>query len=256
MRAAENADLRVLKTAASRKEKDMEFLRGSLFSITPSLIRVEGRELAILASRDSGGQGYYVDLGYRRRFWTFGTLYLVHREADETVRWESIDAEGNLEEDKNGKKVFKLVSWLKAKGYHPCTCVRSCSLDEYRNGCGYVENIILMKNGGITKEYGWFDYDAYRWSVDFYRPGLLSVDGRAVREIFTDYWITRNLTGKQEDAFLKLFESSAAFTNVEFVRWLADLGMGESLDWIYMRFFDDPSSDFPVKKLTIDGIAD
>ena len=226
----------------------MEFLRGSLFSIAP-FIRVEGHQLDILMSGDLGGHGYYVDMGYRRRFWTSGTMYLVHWEADETVRWEPIEVDGNLEEAKNGKKVFKLVSWLKAKGYHPCTCVRSCSLEEYRNSCGYEGNIILMKNGGITKEYGWFDYEAYRWSVEFYGQGLLSVGGRAVREFYTSYWITKKLTAKQEDAFMKLFEGSTTFTNAEFVRWLEDLGLGDSLDWIYMRFSDDPSSDFSVKKL-------
>lgn len=226
----------------------MEYLRGSLFSIAP-FIRVEGHQLDILVSGDLGGHGYYVDMGYRRRFWTPGTLYLVHREADETVRWEPIEMNGNLEEAKNGKKVFKLVSWLKAKGYHPCTCVRSCSLEEYRNSCDYVGNIILMKNGGITKEYGWFDYDAYRWSVEFYGQGLLSVGGRAVREFYTGYWITKKLTAKQEDALMKLFGGSTIFTNAEFVRWLGDLGLGDLLDWIYMRFSDDPSSDFSVKKV-------
>ena len=226
----------------------MEFLRGSLFSIAP-FIRVEGHQLAILESRVSDGHGYYVDMGYRRRFWTSGTLYLVHWETDETVRWEPIEVGDNLEENKNGEKVFKLASWLKAKGYHPCTCVRSCSLEEYRKSCGYVENIILMKNGGITKEFGWFDCNTYRWSVDFYVQGLLSVGGRTVREFYTSYWITRELSGKQEDAFMKLFEGSVTFTNTEFVRWLEDLDMGDSLDWIHMRFFDDLSSDFPVKKL-------
>ena len=227
----------------------MEFLRGSLFSIAPS-IKVEGQQLDILMSGDLGGHGYYVDMGYRRRFWMSGTLYLVHWEADETVRWEPIEVEGNLEKNKNGKKVFKLVSWLKAKDYHPCTCVRNCSLEEYRKSCDYEGNIILMKNGCITKESGWFDYNAYRWSVDFYGQGLLSVGGRIVREFYTSFWITKKLTGKQEDAFMKLFESSTTFTNAEFVRWLEDLDMGDSLDWIYMRFFDDLSSDFPVKKLT------
>lgn len=33
---------------------------------------------------------------------------------------------------------------------------------------------------------------------------------------YTSFWITKNLTEKQENAFMKLFEGSAAFTNTEF----------------------------------------
>ena len=47
---------------------------------------------------------------------------------------------------------------------------------------------------------------------------------------YTSFWITENLKEKQEDAFMKLFEGSAVFTNAEFVRWLEDLGLGKFLD--------------------------
>ena len=214
----------------------MEYLRGELYAIA-GLMDVEGHTLNLLAS--GGSPGVFVDFGYRRRVRVGQDMYLVHWEPDGTARWEPIDAGRHMEEDRKGSRVFKLAAYLKSKGYK-CVCHNDVSMEDYIHNCAHTLDIILGCSGHLYMEHMWLDYSGYRWSVDYHRPGQLTVDGRDVKWISTSFWLTRNLLRDQEtrDALLGTFEKPAHFTRAEFVRWLTDLGMGEFLHWIEVHFRD------------------
>lgn len=226
----------------------MEYLRGELYAIA-GLMDVKGHTLDLLAS--GGSQGVLVDFGYRRRVRVGQDMYLVHWEPDGTARWEPVDAGRYMEEDRKGKRVFKLAAYLKSKGYK-CVCHNDVSMEDYLHSCAHTPDIILWRGGHLCMEHMWLDYSGYRWSVDYHRPGQLTVDGHDVKWISTSFWLTRNLLRDQEmrDALLGTFEKPAHFTRAEFVRWLTDLGMGDSLHWIEVLFFDN------IKPISVEMLAE
>lgn len=217
----------------------MEYLTGSLYMI-PVFMTVKGHDLSLLTTWSSLSGCVRVDLGCRRRFSADAAAYLVHWEADGAAWWEPVQMDEHLEMGKDGKEVFKLSSYLKSRGYQ-CVCRNVCTIEEYRRSDDFMRNIILSRNGHLCWDYDWHDGFCYTWSMNYHRPSLLAIDGRDVWCIVTAPWVSKDLLRDQKtkDALMETCEKPTAFTGAGFARWLTDLGMGDSLPWIEVHFWDN-----------------
>lgn len=163
----------------------MEYLHGELYSLS-TIMEMDDHTLDLLMSGwQDADKCVYVDFGYRKRVPLGREAYLVQWEPDGTARWEPLDPADSLAQDWNGRKIFKMASYLQSRGYK-CTCRNDLSLKDLRRGCGCTPDILLTRNGDICREWEWFDYSAYRWYVNYHRRGLLAVDGWDVRRLCTN----------------------------------------------------------------------
>lgn len=221
----------------------MEYLSGQL-DLIYDLVLSEDIKLSILnpnGAWDRDGLMRYVDLGRRRRLRVYSEPYLLWWW-DGKVEWETIEPEA-FEEQADGKKVFKLLPYLRALNID-ARCAKKDS-DDWRWKHGW-EGVVtsgratVSQEGFIFSRSNWADAWEYEWYIGYAHRGL-RVGGRSVLAIRTTCWVTDDIYDYAEavSLFKGTFEKPMDFSNEEFGGKLNQIGLGGCMPWMVLQFWPD-----------------
>lgn len=224
----------------------MDFMEGTMIRVNQLLQIKNGGFLAFMRSKDRGSDGErYVDLGWRRRMALDETDYLL-LYWDNKLSFEELK-KLKFEEQEDGKKLLKLLPFLKARkvGY---TCVSGgCEEGLYRIGpmpawwSGiHFDEAIACRNGFAYQKHSWFDGDTYVLNV-WYANKRLKVEGKEIC-YWEINWTTRNLWKEEVLKWIKeSFEKEQSLSREDFYGLFDQWGLGDLRNWTFFWSWDGKS---------------
>lgn len=220
----------------------MEFTEGTMIRIDQLLQIKNGGYLAFLEPAGGGsGVRRYVDLGWRRRMSVDETDYLLLCW-DNKLSLEKVK-EIEFEEQEDGKKLLKLLPFLKARkiGY---TCISGgCEgrrysmgrMPAWHSGVHYDKAVVCEK-GYAYQRHSWSDGDTYVLNV-CYMDKSLKVEGKEIC-YWQLNWTTQNLWRDDILTWIKgSFEKGQSLSKEEFCGVLEQWGLGglRRIAWLWPR---------------------
>lgn len=212
----------------------MEFIQGTMTRVN-QLLQIKNRGYLAFFSPSGGGSDVsrYVDLGWKRRMAVDEADYLLLCW-DGKLSLEKL-TEIEFEEQEDGKKLLKLVPFLKSRkiGY---TCISgNCEgslysmygMPAWRSGIHYDEAIVCEK-GYAYQSHSWFDGDdTYVLNV-CYMDKRLKVGGEDICAWQIDWhWATKSLWRDDILTWIKgSFEKEQSLSQEKFCGLLEQWGLG------------------------------